>query len=135
VILTAGDTYRAAAVEQLTTWAERAGVDLVRWNEGGDPRAAVFDAIERAASRDVDLVLADTAGRLHTRTNLMEELRKVRRVAEKGAGTVTETLLVIDVTTGAERHWVVDAAVTNVTDIGRDCASRAPRGAPPTSLD
>ncbi|WP_116996435.1 signal recognition particle-docking protein FtsY [Desertimonas flava] len=100
VLMAAGDTFRAAAAEQLATWAERSGVELVRGNEGGDPSAVVFDAVERAASRDVDLVLADTAGRLHTKTNLMEELRKVRRVAEKGAGTVTEALLVIDATTG-----------------------------------
>ena len=100
VLLAAGDTFRAAAAEQWTSWADRAGVELVRGNEGGDPSAVVFDAIERAASRDLDLVLADTAGRLHTKTNLMEELRKVRRVAEKGAGTVTESLLVIDATTG-----------------------------------
>jgi fused signal recognition particle receptor len=100
VLLAAGDTFRAAAAEQLATWAERAGVELVRGSEGGDPSAVVFDAVERAASRDLDLVLADTAGRLHTKTNLMEELRKVRRVAEKGAGTVTESLLVIDATTG-----------------------------------
>src|SRR5690606_30381128 len=95
-----GDTFRAAAAEQLTTWAERASGDVVRGSEGGDPSAVVFDAIERAASKDTDLVLAHTAGRLHTKTNLMEELRKVRRVAEKGAGTVTEALLVVDATTG-----------------------------------
>jgi fused signal recognition particle receptor len=100
VVLAAGDTFRAAAAEQLTTWAERAGADLVRGNEGGDPAAVVFDATERAAARGTDLVMADTAGRLHTKTNLMEELRKVRRVAEKGAGTVTEVLLVLDATTG-----------------------------------
>jgi len=100
VLLAAGDTFRAAAAEQLTTWAERAGAELVRGNEGGDPGAVVFDAIERASARNIDLVLADTAGRLHTKTNLMEELRKVRRVAEKGAGRVTEVLLVIDATTG-----------------------------------
>ncbi len=100
VLLAAGDTFRAAAAEQLGTWAERAGVDLVRGNEGGDPSAVVFDAVEAATARKVDLVLADTAGRLHTKTNLMEELRKVRRVAEKGAGRVTEVLLVIDATTG-----------------------------------
>jgi fused signal recognition particle receptor len=100
VVLAAGDTFRAAAAEQLTTWAERAGADLVRGNEGGDPAAVVFDATERAAARGYDLVLADTAGRLHTKTNLMEELRKVRRVAEKGQGTVTEVLLVLDATTG-----------------------------------
>ena len=100
VLLAAGDTFRAAAAEQLATWAERADAELVRGNEGGDPSAVVFDAVERATSRGIDLVLADTAGRLHTKTNLMEELRKVRRVAEKGAGRVTEVLLVIDATTG-----------------------------------
>jgi fused signal recognition particle receptor len=100
VLMAAGDTFRAAATEQLATWAQRAEVELVRGSDGGDPSAVVFDAVERAASRDIDLVLGDTAGRLHTKTNLMEELRKVRRVAEKGAGTVTEALLVIDATTG-----------------------------------
>jgi fused signal recognition particle receptor len=100
VLLAAGDTFRAAAAEQLTTWAERSGVDIVRGADGGDPSAVIFDGVERAASRDLDLVMADTAGRLHTKTNLMDELRKVRRVAEKGAGRVTETLLVIDATTG-----------------------------------
>lgn len=100
VLLAAGDTFRAAAAEQLATWAERAGADFVRGAEGSDPSSVIFDGVQRAASRDVDLVLADTAGRLHTKTNLMDELRKVRRVAEKGAGRVTETLLVIDATTG-----------------------------------
>jgi fused signal recognition particle receptor len=100
VVMAAADTFRAAAAEQLTTWAERAGADLVRGSEGGDPAAIVFDATERAAARGIDLVLADTAGRLHTKTNLMEELRKVRRVAEKGNGEVTEVLLVLDATTG-----------------------------------
>jgi fused signal recognition particle receptor len=100
VLLAAGDTFRAAAAEQLATWAERAGSDFVRGAEGGDPSAVIFDGVERASARQLDLVLADTAGRLHTKTNLMDELRKVRRVAEKGAGTVTETLLVVDATTG-----------------------------------
>jgi fused signal recognition particle receptor len=100
VLLAAGDTFRAAAAEQLGTWAERSGADFVRGADGGDPSSVIFDGVERAAARNIDLVLADTAGRLHTKTNLMEELRKVRRVAEKGAGTVTETLLVIDATTG-----------------------------------
>jgi fused signal recognition particle receptor len=100
VLLAAGDTFRAAAAEQLGTWAERSGVEMVRGSEGGDPSAVVFDAIEAANARKVDLVLADTAGRLHTKTNLMDELRKVRRVAEKGHGRVTEVLLVIDATTG-----------------------------------
>jgi fused signal recognition particle receptor len=100
VLLAAGDTFRAAAAEQLGTWAERSNAEFVRGAEGGDPSSVIFDGVERAAARNIDLVFADTAGRLHTKTNLMEELRKVRRVAEKGAGTVTETLLVIDATTG-----------------------------------
>ena len=100
VLMAAGDTFRAAAAEQLTTWAERSGAELVRGNEGGDPSAVIFDGIERASARHIDLVLADTAGRLHTKTNLMDELRKVRRVAAKGKGRVTEVLLVIDATTG-----------------------------------
>ena len=100
VLMAAGDTFRAAAAEQLTTWAERSGADIVRGNEGGDPSAVIFDAIESAGARGIQLVLADTAGRLHTKTNLMDELRKVRRVAAKGKGRVTEVLLVIDATTG-----------------------------------
>ena len=100
VVLAAGDTFRAAAVEQLTVWSQRSDVEIVRGSEGADPSSVVFDAIEHAAARSVPLVMADTAGRLQTRTNLMEELRKVRRVAEKGSGTVTETFLVIDATTG-----------------------------------
>ena len=98
--MAAGDTFRAAAAEQLGQWAERTGADIVRGNEGGDPSAVVFDAVERAAARGNDLVLADTAGRLHTKTNLMEELRKVRRVADRDPGNVTEVLLVLDATTG-----------------------------------
>jgi fused signal recognition particle receptor len=100
VIFAAGDTYRAAAVDQLELWAERADATVVRGAEGADPSSVVFDAVEHAAARGVDLVLADTAGRVHTRQNLMDELTKIRRVAEKGAGTVTETLLVLDATTG-----------------------------------
>jgi fused signal recognition particle receptor len=99
-MMAAGDTFRAAAAEQLGAWAERADADLVRGAEGADPSSVIFDAVESAKAKNVDLVMADTAGRLHTKTNLMEELRKVRRVAEKGAGVVTETLLVIDATTG-----------------------------------
>src|SRR5437764_7505651 len=100
VILAAGDTFRAAAAEQLDLWAHRVDAPLVRGAEGGDPGAVVFDAIERAAARSIDVVLADTAGRLHTKTNLMEELSKIRRVAERPPGRVTEVLLVIDATTG-----------------------------------
>jgi fused signal recognition particle receptor len=100
VTMAAGDTFRAAAAEQLGTWAERTGADLVRGAEGGDPSSVIFDAVQRAASRGSDLVLADTAGRLHTKVNLMEELRKVRRVADREPGKVTEVLLVLDATTG-----------------------------------
>jgi fused signal recognition particle receptor len=100
VMLAAGDTFRAAAAEQLGMWAQRTGADIVRGADGGDPSAVVYDAIEAAAARGCDLVIADTAGRLHTKSNLMEELGKVRRVADRGAGTVTEALLVLDATTG-----------------------------------
>ena len=100
VVMAAGDTFRAAAAEQLGTWAERSGAEFVRGAEGADPGAIIFDAVERAEARGMDLVMGDTAGRLHTKTNLMEELRKVRRVAEKGSGKVSEVLLVLDATTG-----------------------------------
>ena len=100
VVMAAGDTFRAAAAEQLELWAKRVNADLVRGAEGADPGSVVFDAVERAAARGADLVLADTAGRLHTKVNLMEELKKVRRVAERDPGRVTEVLLVIDATTG-----------------------------------
>ena len=100
VVMAAGDTFRAAAAEQLGLWADRVGADMVRGSEGGDPSSVIFDAVEHAAAKGTDLVLADTAGRLHTKTNLMEELRKVRRVADRDPGKVTEVLLVLDATTG-----------------------------------
>jgi fused signal recognition particle receptor len=100
VVMAAGDTFRAAAAEQLGTWADRCGAHLVRGEEGGDPSAIIFDAVASASARGADVVLADTAGRLHTKSNLMDELSKVRRVADKGDGTVTEVLLVLDATTG-----------------------------------
>jgi fused signal recognition particle receptor len=100
VLLAAGDTFRAAAGEQLAMWAERVGAEIVRGAEGGDPSAVVFDAVQRAAARGNSLVLADTAGRLHTKVNLVEELKKIRRVAERAPGRVTEVLLVLDATTG-----------------------------------
>ncbi len=83
-LMAAGDTFRAAAAEQLTMWAERAGSEIVRGNEGGDPSSVIFDGVEAAAARGCNIVLADTAGRLQNKTNLMEELSKVRRVAERG---------------------------------------------------
>ncbi|MEK6271048.1 MAG: signal recognition particle-docking protein FtsY [Actinomycetota bacterium] len=101
VIVAAADTYRAAAIEQLEAWAERAGAEIVRGSPGGDPGAVLFDAIAAAQSRGADVVLADTAGRLHTHANLMEELAKVRRVAAKRLeGAPHESLIVIDATTG-----------------------------------
>ncbi len=122
VLMAAGDTFRAAAAEQLSTWAERSGAEFVRGAEGGDPSSVIFDGVERAAARNIDLVLADTAGRLHTKTNLMDELRKVRRVAGKGAGRVTEVLLVIDATTGqnglTQARQFGDALMTDDTGVG-----------------
>ena len=101
VIMAAGDTYRAAAQEQLALWAERAGCDIVGAQPGSDPGAVMFDAIEAARSRGHDVVIADTAGRLHTQVPLMEELSKVRRVIEKQLpGAPHETLLTVDATTG-----------------------------------
>jgi fused signal recognition particle receptor len=100
VVMAAADTFRAAAAEQLELWSHRVGADLVRGNEGGDPGAVVFDAVQRANAKHATVVLADTAGRLHTKVNLMEELKKVRRIAEREPGNVTEVLLVIDATTG-----------------------------------
>jgi len=100
VLLAAGDTFRAAAADQLAMWAERTGAEIVRGAEGADPSAIVFDAVQRAAARSNDLVLADTAGRLHTKVNLVEELKKIRRIADRDPGNVTEVLLVLDATTG-----------------------------------
>jgi fused signal recognition particle receptor len=101
VIVGAADTYRAAAVEQLAEWAERAGTQIVRGTEGGDPGAVAFDAVGAAQARAADVVICDTAGRLHTKGNLMEELAKVRRVIGKQLeGAPHETLVVIDATTG-----------------------------------
>jgi fused signal recognition particle receptor len=94
------DTFRAAASEQLDAWAKRANVQLISQKRGADPGAVAFDAVESARARDVDVLIVDTAGRLHTRTPLMEELQKVKRVLEKAAGHVDEVLLVLDATTG-----------------------------------
>lgn len=101
VLVAAADTFRAAAIEQLEIWANRVGADIVKGAPGGDPGAVVFDAITAAKSRGVDYVLADTAGRQHTRSNLMQELEKIRRVAQKALGRAPdEALLVIDGNTG-----------------------------------
>jgi fused signal recognition particle receptor len=100
VLLAAGDTFRAAAGEQLAMWAARADADIVQGAEGSDPSSVVFDAVQRAEAKGHTLVLADTAGRLHNKVNLVEELKKIRRVAGRPPGRVTEVLLVLDATTG-----------------------------------
>ncbi len=101
VLVAACDTFRAAAIPQLEVWAERAGVDIVRTQQGGDPAAVAFDALAAAKARGVDVLLVDTAGRLHNKVNLMEELKKIRRsLAKQDAQAPHETLLVLDTTTG-----------------------------------
>ncbi len=101
VVMVAADTFRAAAIDQLERWAERAGVELVKQKEGSDPASVVFDGLQAARSRRADLVLVDTAGRLHTKVNLMAELEKLARVAGKVLpGSPDEVLLVVDATTG-----------------------------------
>jgi fused signal recognition particle receptor len=101
VLLGAGDTFRAAATEQLQVWASRVGADLVRGKEGADPSSVLFDAVKKGVTEGYDVVIADTAGRLHTKSDLMEELQKVRRVIGKAApGCPHETWLVIDSTSG-----------------------------------
>ena len=101
VLLCAGDTFRAAAADQLQIWAERAGVDIVRQHEGADPGAVLFDALQAAKARGVDVVLVDTAGRLHNKQNLMNELGKLRKIIDRECpDAARETLLVLDATTG-----------------------------------
>lgn len=119
VLLAAGDTFRAAAADQLETWAARTGSEIVRAAPGADPGAVVHDAIGRAAARGVDIVLADTAGRRPNSPNLLDELRKVRRVADRAPGQVVETLLVLDATTGQNalsqaREFLAAAEVTGI---------------------
>ncbi len=101
VILAAGDTFRAAAIEQLEVWGDRVGVEIIKQSEGSDPAAVIFDAVQAAKARKADVLICDTAGRLHTKKNLMEELKKVSRVIERELpGAKKETLLVLDATTG-----------------------------------
>jgi fused signal recognition particle receptor len=119
VVLAAGDTFRAAASEQLQQWADRTGADIVRAGEGADPGSVVHDALGRAAARGADIVLADTAGRRANSTNLLDELSKVRRVADREPGQVVETFMVLDATTGQNaltqaREFLSAAAVTGI---------------------
>ena len=101
VIVAAADTFRAAAIDQLEVWAQRAGVEIIKQSEGSDPAAVIYDAIQAARSRKADVLICDTAGRLHTKKNLMEELRKVFRIVDREMpGAKRETLLVLDATTG-----------------------------------
>lgn len=101
VILAAADTFRAAAIDQLTEWAKRAGVDIIAQQEGSDPAAVIYDAVAAAKSRKADVLICDTAGRLHNKKNLMEELKKINRIIDKEyPGAYRETLVVLDGTTG-----------------------------------
>jgi fused signal recognition particle receptor len=101
VLLCAADTFRAAAIEQLEIWGSRTGVEVIKTKPGGDPSAVLYDALEAAKARNTDFVIVDTAGRLHTKTNLMSELDKMRRTAQRIIpGAPHETLLVMDATTG-----------------------------------
>jgi fused signal recognition particle receptor len=119
VTLAAGDTFRAAAAEQLEQWASRTGSDIVRAHEGADPGSVVHDALGRAQARGSDIVLADTAGRRSNSTNLLDELAKIRRVADREPGEVVETFLVLDATTGQNalsqaREFLAAASVTGI---------------------
>ena len=120
VLLCAGDTFRAAAIEQLEIWGQRTGTEVVRTKSGGDPSAVLFDALQAANARHIDCVIVDTAGRLHTKTNLMQELEKIRRTAQRIIpGAPHEVLLVIDATTGQNglqqaKLFTDAAAVTGV---------------------
>lgn len=101
VLVAAADTFRAAAIDQLEVWTERAGVDIIKHKEGGDPAAVVFDALTAAKARGVDVVICDTAGRLHNKKNLMDELKKISKIVhEKAEGCSLEVLLALDATTG-----------------------------------
>jgi fused signal recognition particle receptor len=130
VLLAAADTFRAAAMDQLSIWAKRAGVNIITGPEGGDPGAIMFDALQSARARGMDMMIADTAGRLHTQYNLMAELRKVRKVAAKNIeGAPHETLLVLDATTGQNalsqaRHFQEALEVTGVILAKLDSTAR-----------
>lgn len=120
VILAAADTFRAAAIEQLSEWADRAGVDLIAQKEGSDPAAVIYDAIAAAKSRNADVLICDTAGRLHNKKNLMEELKKINRIIDKEyPEAYRETLVVLDGTTGQNalvqaRQFMEAAPITGI---------------------
>ena len=120
VVLAAADTFRAAAIEQLTEWANRAGVDIIAQQEGSDPAAVIYDAVNAAKSRNADVLICDTAGRLHNKKNLMEELKKINRIIDREyPGAYRETLVVLDGTTGQNalaqaRQFMEVAQVTGI---------------------
>jgi fused signal recognition particle receptor len=120
VLLAAGDTFRAAAAEQLEIWGERAGAEVIRHKEGADPSAVVFDACKAALARNCDILIVDTAGRLHTKINLMEEMKKIRRILGRELpGAPHETLLILDAATGQNaisqaKLFKESAAVTGI---------------------
>jgi fused signal recognition particle receptor len=117
-LLVAADTFRAAAIEQLEIWADRVAVDMIKHREGADPSAVVFDALQAAKTRQKDVVIIDTAGRLHTKINLMEELKKMKRVMQKLIPEAPhQTLLVLDATTGQNS---VSQSKQFIDDIGVD---------------
>ena len=129
MVLAAGDTFRAAAAEQLTHWADQVGAAIVKGQEGADPGSVVFDAMSSAESRDADLVLVDTAGRLHTKVNLMNELEKLKRIVDRTPGALKEMLLVLDATTGQNgltqaRQFTEAVGVTGVVLTKLDGSAR-----------
>lgn len=120
VILAAGDTFRAAAIDQLQVWGERSGIDVIKHQEGSDPAAVVFDAIQAGKARGADLLICDTAGRLHNKKNLMEELKKISRIVNReNPDAQIETLLVLDATTGqnALQQAKLFSEVSDITGI------------------
>lgn len=129
VVLAAGDTFRAAAADQLSLWAERLGVEIIRGQDGGDPGSVVFDALAAANARNADVVLVDTAGRLQSNTNLMEELAKLRRIIDRHTPEQVETLLVLDASTGQNglsqaKHFLEAAQVTGIVLTKLDGSSK-----------
>ena len=120
VMIAAADTFRAAAIDQLDIWAKRAGVEIIKHQEGADPAAVIFDAVHAAKSRNVDILICDTAGRIHTKKNLMEELKKLSRIIERELpGSLREVLLVLDATTGqnAVQQAIQFKEAANITGI------------------
>ncbi len=126
MVLGAADTFRAAAADQIETWGSRVGAHTVRGREGSDPAAVAFEAVKYATEEHADTVLIDTAGRLHTKTGLMDELGKIKRVLEK-QGSVDETLLVLDATTG--QNGLIQARV--FTEVVESPASSSPSSTAP----